>query len=203
MVFITQFCARIPRSLLVLVALLAGCAPAETGFGFHIKSLDALATPTGINVVVHQKLVLSREARDALDHGVPLAFQIEIAIRPAGDHRDSKREHRSFEIRFLPLSNRYQLTSSQPFSVRTFPRLRHALAELEVVNLSIPASPAPGQETEIRARSFLDKRRMPAPMRLPVWFSSQWQHDSGWQAWPLVLKLHETSTGSRASDQAS
>ena len=36
--------------------------------------------------------------------------------------------------------------------------------------------------------SFLDKRKMPPPMRLPVMFSQKWDHESDWTSWPLEVE---------------
>ncbi len=46
----------------------------------------------------------------------------------------------------------------------------------------------PGGEYELLARSYLDRERMPAPMRLPALFSSQWSHASDWAARPLHVE---------------
>ena len=167
--------------------LIAGCSPAATDFGFSLDRIETHLTAGALEVVVHQTLVLSREARDALDHGVPLFIQTELVLRQAGSGQDLKQVHRDFEIHYLPLSSLYQLTTVQPFSVSTFPRLRHVLAELSTVRFSLAEKPLAAGQFELRVRSFLDKRHMPPPMRLPMLFSSQWQHDSGWRTWPLKL----------------
>ncbi len=204
MAFITQCCAKFPDRrhwrMALAMLLLTGCSPAATDFGFHIERIDTRVTADALNVVVQQKLVLSPEARNALKHGVPLAIQTELALRVDGSRRNIAQQHRGFEIRYLPLSNRYQLTVRQPFSVSAFPRLRHVLAELATVSFTLPTRPMPAEEIELRVRSFLDKRHMPPPMRLPVWFSSQWQHDSGWRTWPLARAPHQPDPGSEASD---
>ena len=188
MAFITRFCARFPRGrALLAMLLLAGCSPAARDFGFSLERIETHVTADALEVVVYQKLVLSREARNALDHGVPLAIQTELVLRQAGSRGDIKQIHRNFQIHYLPLSDRYQLTTIQPFRVNTYPRLRHVLAELTRVRFSLPAKSVPSGKYEVRVRSFLDKRHMPPPMRLPMLFSSQWQHDSGWRSWPLKL----------------
>ncbi|MCH8228575.1 MAG: DUF4390 domain-containing protein, partial [Proteobacteria bacterium] len=38
---------------------------------------------------------------------------------------------------------------------------------------------------ELLARTHLDHKKMPPPMRLPMLFSAQWQHDSDWTVWPV------------------
>ena len=199
MASITQFCTNIrdgshggfaPVALclgaLCLGALaLPGCSPEQTDFGFSIERIEASASPDALNVVIHQQLTLSTEAKDALDHGVPLVIRTELELQLAGSSGNISQASREFEIRYLPLSNRYQLIARQPSSVHTYPRLRHVLAELGTVSFTLMPGLLPPGEYQLRARSLLDKRNMPPPMRLPAWFSAQWKLDSGWQSWPL------------------
>jgi len=168
----------------LLGLLLTGCTSGKPDFGFSLDGIETHASAGALIVVVHQKLVLSQEAMNALVHGVPLSIRTEIALRPAQSSRDTRRKHKDFEIRYLPLSERYQLTTADPFRVQTYPRLRHVLAELSSVSFTISEAPLAG-EFKLRARVLLDKRHMPPPMRLPVWFSSQWQLDSDWRTWSL------------------
>jgi Domain of unknown function (DUF4390) len=192
MAFITRSCAKRPdarRGLTgLLLLLLTGCSPDEAEFGFTIEQLETRYSGDALHIVVHQKLMLSEEAKQALNHGVPLVFQTQATVRAAGSRRDLETASKVFEIRYLPLSNRYQLSSSQPLQVRTFPRLRHALAGLATVDFTFPGMPLPESSLQMRVRSQLEKRHMPPPMRLPVWFSAQWRHDSGWQSWPLPAR---------------
>ena len=88
----------------------------------------------------------------------------------------------------MPLSERFQLTGPEQEDTRTFPRLRHALADLGRLQLSFETGVLPSGEYELLARSFLDKRKMPPPMRLPVMFSQQWDHESDWTSWPLEVE---------------
>jgi len=200
MASITQFCTNIrdgshggfaPVALclgaLCLGALaLPGCSPEQTDFGFSIERIEASASPDALNVVIHQQLTLSTEAKDALDHGVPLVIRTELELQRAGTRGNISQASREFEIRYLPLSNRYQLITRQPSSVHTYPRLRHVLAELGTVSFTLMPGLLPPGNYQLRARSLLDKQNMPPPMRLPAWFSAQWKLDSGWQSWPLM-----------------
>jgi len=200
MASITQFCTNIrdgghcrfaPVALgLVALGLVAvglpGCSPEQTDFGFSIERIEASASPDALNVVIHQQLTLSTEAKNALDHGVPLAIRTEFELQRAGTSANISQAAREFEIRYLPLSNRYQLIARQPSSVHTYTRLRHVLAELGTVSIALTPGPLPPGDYQLRARSLLDKRNMPPPMRLPAWFSAQWKLDSGWQSWPLT-----------------
>jgi hypothetical protein len=42
------------------------------------------------------------------------------------------------------------------------------------------------------ARTRLDQQKMPPPMRLPMLFSAEWNHDSDWTTWPVKVpaKVH-------------
>jgi len=168
----------------VLALILAACSQGQSDFGFQIDQVDSRSTPGGLDVLVHQEIVFSREAREALDHGVPLAIETELAWLTAASSQELARESKSFEIRYLPLSNRYQLTSNPPLVVKSFPRLRHLLAEVSEVKFSLTSDNPPAGPTQLKVRSYIEKQNMPPPMRLPAWFSSQWHHDSGWQIWP-------------------
>jgi hypothetical protein len=197
MAFIMPFCAKIHdwrlcRTLLAapgpmaLALALAGCSAGPADFGFSIGRVEAKTSAAAVNVVIHQRLVLSSEAKDALNHGVPLAIRTELELRAAGSRENIARATREFEIRYLPLSDHYQLTTLQPSGMQTYPRLRHVLAELSAVRFSLQPGQLPPGEYHLRARSLLDKQNMPPPMRLPAWFSAAWKLDSGWQSWPLA-----------------
>jgi hypothetical protein len=167
-----------------MTLILAACSQGQSDFGFLIDEVESRSTPGGLDVLVHQKIVFSREAKEALDHGVPLSIETELAWLTAASSQELARESKSFEIRYLPLSNRYQLTSNPPLVVKTFPRLRHLLSEVSEVKFSLTSNNLPAGPTQLKVRSHIEKQNMPPPMRLPAWFSSQWRHDSGWQIWP-------------------
>ncbi|MEE8496320.1 MAG: DUF4390 domain-containing protein [Xanthomonadales bacterium] len=165
--------------------LTAGCArPADDQY-FELGQVDANWSNGQLNVTVHQKLRLSSEAREALVHGVPLTLQLELLIRHTGGRTPVKKNIYSYEIRYLPLISHYQLTQSGTIEIRTFPRLRHLLAELSTIKQSFSKADLPEGSYELMARTHLDQTKMPSPMRLPMLFSAQWRHDSDWTTWPL------------------
>ena len=171
---------------LLLTLLAAGtlpaCTPASQDFGFEIDRLESRTGSEGTVLVIHQRVSLSTEAREALVNGVPLVILVEVRLRPPGARNETVRAQRRFEIRYLPLSDHFQLTAGEDLPVRTYPRLRHALSELAQVAVDIPAGAAGGGLWAARARSFLAASELPPPMRLPAWFSARWRHDSGWHA---------------------
>ncbi|MDZ4730881.1 MAG: DUF4390 domain-containing protein [Xanthomonadales bacterium] len=164
--------------------LLLGCGDRNGSFGFALKGVETRVSGQQLKVELSQKITLSPDARTALENGVPLHFEVRAELDTEDDTITS---FRRFEIRYMPLSDHYQLSSDQPASVRTYPRLRHALAELSEIELIMPLESVAAGDYQLKARSWLDKRKLPAPMRLPAWFSPNWQHDSGWQSWPIRL----------------
>jgi hypothetical protein len=171
-------------TLLLFVLVLAACADRNGDFGFELQGIQTRVSGQQLRVTLDQEVKLSPDAREALENGVPIYIEIQADLEAAGGHSASTQQ---FEIRYMPLSDHYQLSSDQPVHSRTFPRLRHALAELSELELVLPLANVPAGEYRLRARSRLEKQKLPAPMRLPAWFSPNWQHDSGWQSWPVTI----------------
>jgi len=171
-----------------LVLLTTACGkPAETG-QFELSAVDARWSNGQMEVQFEQELRLSPEARNALVHGVPLTVGVDLVLRDARTQVRIKKNQSYYEIRYLPLSEHYQLSGPDGEDVRTFPRLRHALADLGNLELSFETGALPRGEYELLARSFLDKQKMPPPMRLPVMFSPRWKHESAWLTSQLEIE---------------
>jgi hypothetical protein len=172
-------------AFLLTFVLIAGCARQADDRYFELGQVDTNWSNGQLNVTVHQKLKLSSEAREALVHGVPLTLQLELIIRHGGSRTPVKKNIYSYEIRYLPLISHYQLTQPGAAEIRTFPRLRHLLAELSTVKQSFSKDDLPQGSYELMARTHLNHKKMPPPMRLPMLFSAQWRHDSDWTMWPV------------------
>ncbi len=175
----------VQSALLLAFVLIAGCARKADDRHFALEQVDTNWSNGQLNVTVHQKLMLSSEAREALVHGVPLTLQLELLVRRTGSRTPVKKNTYNYEIRYLPLINHYQLTRPGALEIRTFPRLRHLLAELSTVEQSFSKGDLPEGSYELMARTRLDQKKMPPPMRLPMLFSAQWRHDSDWTMWPV------------------
>jgi len=173
------------KLFLLTFVLFAGCARQADDRHFQLGQVDTNWSSGQLNVTVHQKLMLSGEAREALVHGVPLTLQLELVIKPSGGRTPVIKNIYSYEIRFLPLISHYQLTQPGAVEIRTFPRLRYLLAELSTVKQSFSTGDLPEGSYELAARIHLDRTKMPPPMRLPMLFSAQWRHDSDWTIWPV------------------
>lgn len=174
---------------IALTGLLAGgCGGPRAGGEFVMEDVTGRWSNGRVYVTYRQRMKLSPEAQEALVHGVPLTLETEIILRDVRKQTRVSKHRTRHEIRYLPLSEHYQLSAAADETVKTFPRLRHALAALDRAELSFDTGALPAGEYELLVRSYLDKKVMPPPMRLPVLFSSNWNHESDWTSWPLNVE---------------
>lgn len=185
------FIMRFYASLLSLAMItLAGCG--QTGaldYGFIINDVKVRPVYQALDVRLQQDLELSTQAREALEHGVTLTIRLELQLRSDNNLIVTHNEARDFQLRYLPLSERFQLSESETGESRAFSRLRHMLAAMNNFTVQMPTGPLPSGSYELRTRISLDERRLPTPMQLPAWFSSQWRHDSEWSTWPFSVNV--------------
>lgn len=180
-----------PAQLLFWLAIAlmgpTGCNRAPEGGLFTIDRVDAHWANGRLEGRCRLGLQLSPEAREALRHGVPLTVELELILRNTNDQTRVGSEIGRYEIRYLPLSEHYQVSGLGQGHVGTFPRLRHALSELSSLDCSMDTGALPAGEYELLARSRLDHASLPPPMRLPALFDPGWNHASQWSSWPLTI----------------
>jgi len=163
------------------------CTKQDSKQRFELKQVNASWADGLLQATVLQSLNLSGEARKALVHGVPLTLALDIVLEDSRGRIVSAEYQSTYEIRYLPLSDHYRLTGQQDNTIKNFPRLRHLLAALSTINLSIHTGELPPGSYQLMARTHLDQRQMPATMRLPMLFSRAWHHDSDWTNWPVTI----------------
>lgn len=176
----------VPALLLLLLGL-GGCERQPAAGPFEITGLTARWANGRVEISCEQRLQLSASAREALQHGVPLTIETQLILRDESGRTRAAETYRYFELRYLPLSEHYRVSDRAAQEVRTFPRLRHALAALSHLNVTIDVGALPTGEYQILARTRLDHRDMPPPMRLPALFDPNWQHASLWVSSPLTV----------------
>jgi hypothetical protein len=171
-----------------LLPTLGGCSKGSAAGAFAVDEVQASWTNGRMDVRYRQNLKLSPEAQTALVHGVSLTVETDMILRVAETKTRVARHRSRYQIRFLPLSEHYELSGEDNGEVRTFPRLRHALAAISSSRASFETGALPAGEYELLVRTYLDKQAMPPPMRLPTLFSSRWRHESNWTTWPLTIE---------------
>lgn len=184
-----DFFMRFYVSLLsVTMLLLAACSKQETiDYGFLIEKVTVRNAYQALTVRVQQDLQLSAQAREALEHGVVLTVVLELELQNENRLMVVRKDTRNYQLRYLPLSERYQLSQGENEEMEVYPRLRHVLAALGNLEFKLVTGPLLPGRYELRTRMRLDKTLLPTPMQLPSWFSSGWQHDSEWSVWPFEV----------------
>ncbi|MDX1381861.1 MAG: DUF4390 domain-containing protein, partial [Xanthomonadales bacterium] len=117
-----------------LLVLSAACGGSAEGGHFEVVRVEAHWTNGELRGRCEQRLALGPDAREALRHGVALTVELELILRNTGDQTRVGQDTARYEIRYLPLSEHYQVSGLEAGHVATFPRLRHALAELSNID---------------------------------------------------------------------
>ena len=181
----------VARCLLVALALaaLTACGQKPQDYGFAIENVSVVRGYQLLNVRLKPDMRLSDEALAALQHGVTLSIQLDLELRNDNNMIVVRRDTRRFQLRYLPLSERYELKDPEQDKLLIFSRLRHAFASIGNLNINLQTGPLPPGNYELRARVRLDEGLLPGPMQLPAIFSSQWRHDSEWSVWPFKVSV--------------
>lgn len=172
-------------STLSLALALLGCAQKTDEFGFRILEAQANLNQAQISATLSQQLQLSEEAVTALQHGIELTLLIDLELRSTPEGTLLAAQKDSFRIQYLPLSQHFRLEQSGTSRAFTYPRLRHALSEISNPKVTLNSGKLEPGTYQMRARTRLDTSSLPTPMRLPAFFSADWQHASEWYSWPL------------------
>lgn len=181
--------------LAVLSGLLAVTGRAQESIEregyFEVRSAET-ALVNGVHQLdARLQLVLSSEALDALNSGVPLTIELQMQVirvrRFYVDALDAELAVR-FELEYRPLSQRYIVRNINSGHQDSFATLYSALNNLgRITELPIidDALLAPNKPYRIRVRAMLQTQQYPAPLRLLFFWRSQWQLQSEWFEWTL------------------
>lgn len=171
-------------SALVLGAMLAACA-AEDGARLRIRSADVV----GGVLTARLQWQPSEVVLDALDHGIVLAFVVDLrayAPRRFGWSGTLAHAERRIELRYFPLSRRYQLHDIDRGETRSFGSRALLLAALEDLQLNLPDDWVAGGAERYALNVEFDPERLPGTLRLPALLRREWHVSSGEYAWPAA-----------------
>jgi len=188
------------QRVVVVVAALLAVLTAATGLAqddviregyFEVRSATTSLTE-GVHLLDSRlQLVLSNEALEALNSGVPLTIELQMQVirvrRLYMDALDAELAVR-FELEYRPLSQRYIVRNINSGDQDSFATLYSALNNLgRVQGLPVidDALLEPGKAYRVRARAMLQTQQYPAPLRLLFFWRSQWQLQSEWFEWML------------------
>jgi len=170
-------------SSLVLGMMLAACT-AEDGARLQIRGADIAQ---GV-LTARLQWQPSAAVLDALDHGIVLAFVVDVrayAPRRFGWSGTLAHAQRHIELRYFPLSQRYQLRDLDGGETRSYAARALLLAALEDLRLVLPEG-WPGAAAGYALSIDLDRERLPGALRLPALLRADWHVSSGDYAWPAA-----------------
>ena len=189
----------ITTRLALVMALLASAFAGPAGAQDDVVRegyFEVRSAGTSLVDGVHQldarlQLILSSEALEALESGVPLRIELQTQVvrqkRFVPDSTDAELAV-DFELEYRPLSQRYIVHNLNSGEQETFATLYSALNhlgridQLPLVDDSLLAA---GKPYRVRLRALLQTQQYPAPLRLLFFWRSQWQLKSEWYEWSL------------------
>jgi hypothetical protein len=177
-------------SAVVLVPARAQIQPPREGF-FDVRSAATTMTAGVHELEARLQLILSAEALDALNSGVPLTIELNLeVIRVRGLWIDDLEAELTvtYELEYRPLSQRYivrNLNSGDQNSFATLYSALNNLGRIQGLPVIDDALLEPGSAYRMRLRALLSTRQYPAPLRILFFWRSQWQLQSDWYEWTL------------------
>lgn len=162
---------------LLSAAAMAGCLGA-TPERAQITGARAIETRDGLQLEVTQQLKLSRTMLGALSSGIPLRLIYGIDACDAGPRGAV------VELRYVALTDTYELHHSADGDVRRFGRRSALLAALDRIRLPLGTLPA---ECAGTVTVVLDLTTLPTPLRFPAFLKpAEWRLVSPPTAWSVA-----------------
>lgn len=157
---------------------------------------DVRSASTSLQNGVHElearlQLILSQDALDALNSGVPLTIELNLeVIRVRGLWLDEVEAQLTitYELEYRPLSQRYivrNLNSGDQDSFATLYSALNNLGRIQALPVIDDALINPNSRYRLRLRAALSTRQYPAALRIIFFWRSQWQLESKWFEWSL------------------
>jgi hypothetical protein len=168
----------------MLAVLLAGCGviAQQAPGSLSVRSAAVVANGNGVRLDLGLDCKLSGPMQDALDHGIPITLRIDV--RAGSWVRTRAVATRRVELRYFPLSRRYQLRETDPNDVRSFSTPAYLIAALGSLRLGLPDdfSSLPAA-TPLQVSARIDPAALPGALRLPALFEPAWRLAAKDYAW--------------------
>jgi hypothetical protein len=182
--------------VIVAAVLLLGTAalaqePVERAGYFEVRSASTELIG-GVHMLdARLQLVLSSEALNALNSGVPLTIELQMQVirsrRLYLDAVDAELAFR-FELEYRPISERYivrNLNSGDEDSFATLYSALNNLGRIQRLPVVDETLLVPGRDYRVRLRALLATEQYSAPLRLLFFWRDEWQLKSEWYEWKL------------------
>ena len=186
-----RLCA-LPFVLLLLACLAWQPAAAQEGGSVAVRSADSRLIEGVHRVDARVQYVLSDEALDALESGIPI--NVELQFQVIQERRfwldDVAAELAvNFQLLYNALSRRYVVRNLNTGEQDSFATLYSALNNLgRVIALPVidEALLRDDRDYRIRMRAVVDVKDYPAALRLIAFWREDWRIVSDWYEWRLA-----------------
>lgn len=171
--------------LLAALLLLGGCGLlAEQRPGtLGVRQAQLLGGGGATRLELGLDCRLSGPMQDAIDHGIPIVLVVDV--RAGRWPRTLASARPRIELRYFPLSRRYQLRTGGSDDVRAFATQAHLVAALGSLRLGLPPAFADlPRDTPLRVSAAIDPAALPGALRLPALFEPAWRLASTETTWP-------------------
>ena len=183
--------ALIATCILLLGAAALAQDPVERAGYFEVRSASTELSG-GVHMLdARLQLVLSSEALNALNSGVPLTIELQMQVirsrRFYLDAVDAELAFR-FELEYRPISQRYivrNLNSGDQDSFATLYSALNNLGRVQRLPVIDESLLVPGRDYRVRLRALLATEQYSAPLRLLFFWRDEWQLKSDWYEWKL------------------
>jgi hypothetical protein len=159
--------------------------------GIEINHINGVIDNTMLRIDADIAYHLSKETRDALEHGVPLEFDIEFRIKKEREWFWDEiivTKMITFRVVYQPLSGHYLVTQTNTgrrHQFRNLPDVLDFIGDINRFPLIGIDMIVPDKNYIAEIRAGLNIQALPAPLRPLAYISSQWQLSSSWQSWAI------------------
>lgn len=167
---------RWKSALSLLLALPLAACLGETPERARILDTRIVRDAGRAELELTQDLRFSRTMREALSHGIPL--RLVYVIEGCGVNA-----LQGLELRYVPLTRRYEVQHMGQAQPRSFARRTALLASLD--RIRIPLAGEPGADCTGTVSVVLDLTTLPTPLRFPAFLErAEWRLVSPTVPWP-------------------
>lgn len=183
----------------VLLWLLPALSHADTpalnateGFGVKVTNAEVALQGDSYVLSADMDYKLSARAKEALQNGVPLYWDIHIKTLQRRDYfLDSTLANTviRYRIQYHALLNMYRVRNEGSRELYNFSTLSAALdlmATLRDYRVLDKSLYVPGKRYVVGIKVTLDRDALPLPLRPVAYANPQWYLSSDWTLWPLI-----------------
>jgi len=170
----------------------AGAPGAAEGFGVTVKNAEMTLQGDSYALSADIDYRLSARAKEALQNGVPLYWDVHIKTLQHRDYFwDSTLSSTGlrYRIQYHALLNMYRVRNEGDGELYNFSTLSAALDSMAAIRdfrVLERSAYVPGKRYAVGIKVTLDRDALPLPLRPIAYTNPQWYLSSDWTLWPLT-----------------